>query len=572
MLKGSAKPILLGAAIIVLATLLAYWPALQGGFVWDDDAYVTNNALLSAPDGLPHIWLSAHYQSQYFPLVFTTLRWEYALWGLHPFGYHLVNVLLHCANALLAWTVLRRLAVPGAWLAAAIFALHPVQVETAAWITELKNTESTLFYFLALLAWIKFLRPETAAPWRFYLLALFLHLLALFSKTTACTFPAAMVLALWLRREPLNRKRILQIVPFLLLGLALGLVSVWWEGHLGNYKEKFSLSFTFAQRLLLATRAVWFYLGKLVWPVNLAFSYPRWDLDSRDTTQYVWLIGCGAFAALLWWKRRQWRGTIAAVAFFVAALSPMLGFISLFTFYYSFVADHYQYLACLGPIALFAAGVCRLLIKWQTVRLQQYAVYFLILATLGALTWQQARAYENLETLWRDTLKKNPGSWLAHHNLGLTLAKQGNRAEAEWHYRETLRLKPDNGDAHYNLANLLFATGRPEEALSHYERALPFSPGDADFHNNYGVALFALRQSEAAAEQFREALRLNPGLVGAHFNLGVALEAQHKREEAIQQYETVVRLQPDSDAAKARLRVLSMQPTNSLVPSKSPKE
>ena len=211
-----------GAVFIVVAIFIAYLPALHGGFIWDDDAYVTNDPLLSAPDGLWRIWFSAHHQSQYFPLVFTTLRFEYDLWGLNPVGYHAVNILLHAANALLAWLILRRLTVPGAWLAAAIFALHPVQVETVAWITELKNTESTFFYLLALLAWMKFAASES---WRFYALTFLLYALALFSKTTACTLPAAMMLVLWLKREPLTLGRWIQLVPFLAAGLAMGLLS-----------------------------------------------------------------------------------------------------------------------------------------------------------------------------------------------------------------------------------------------------------------------------------------------------------------------------------------------------------
>src|SRR5262245_38034341 len=217
---------LAGSAFIVLATFLAYLPALGAGFIWDDDAYVTNNPLLRAPDGLRDIWFSTKHQSQYFPLVYTSFRLQYALWGLDPFGYHAVGVLLHALNALLAWAVLRRLAAPGAWLAAAIFALHPVQVESAAWITELKNTQSTFFYLLSLLAWMKLTDGGARRPALLYALALALFLLALFSKTTACTLPAAMVLVLWLRRRPLGPRRIALILPFLAIGVGMGLVSV----------------------------------------------------------------------------------------------------------------------------------------------------------------------------------------------------------------------------------------------------------------------------------------------------------------------------------------------------------
>jgi hypothetical protein len=232
------KPVLLGGLFIILATLAAYWPVFSAGFIWDDDAYVTDNPLLTAPDGLSSIWFSAHSQSQYFPLVFSTLRLEYALWGLNPVGYHVVNVGLHIVNSLLVWALLRRLALPRAWLAAAVFALHPVQVETVAWVTELKNTESTLFYLLAVFAWLDFCAGK--GRW-FYALALALHALALFAKTTACTLPAVLLLVLWLKNEPVNWRRIFQVLPFLLLGFGMGLLSVWWENHLGNNLPKFHL-------------------------------------------------------------------------------------------------------------------------------------------------------------------------------------------------------------------------------------------------------------------------------------------------------------------------------------------
>jgi len=288
------------AGVLILLVVAAYWPALRGGFIWDDDAYVTENPMLTDTNGLHEIWFSAHTQSQYFPLVYTTFRWEHALWGLHPSGYHLVNVLLHGLNAALVWIVLRRLSIPGAWLAAAIFALHPVQVETVAWVTELKNIESLLFYLLSLMAWMKFIDRTGPGQWRFYLLALAAYLLALFAKTTACTLPAVMVLILWARGQRLSQLRAAQILPFLVIGLGMGLVTVWWEKHLGNYDERLGLSLNFLQRVLIAGRALWFYAGKLAWPANLTFSYPHWEINVQAASQYIPLAGCLAVAFILY--------------------------------------------------------------------------------------------------------------------------------------------------------------------------------------------------------------------------------------------------------------------------------
>jgi protein O-mannosyl-transferase len=545
----------LGCAVILLATFAAYGPALRGGFVWDDDAYVTANPLLTAPDGLARIWFSSHTQSQYFPLVFTTLRVEYALFGLDPFGYHVVNVLLHGLNALLVWAALARLAVPGAWLAAAIFALHPVQVETAAWITELKNTESTFFSLLALLAWLRFTDDDSERPLRFLALSLVLYQLALFSKTTASTLPAALVLSLWVRGRALGPRRWLEIAPFVALGLAMGLVSIWWERHLGNYAEAFGVSLGWPERVLVATRALWFYLGKLVWPATLSFSYPRWELDPRDPAQWLWAMACVALAASLWWTRgRLGRGPLAAAAFFAATLSPMLGFVPLFTFYYSFVADHYQYFACVGPIALFAAGASRLAPVWPTLRGGAAAG---LLAALAALTWQQAGAYRSHEALWRDTLAKNPGSWMARNNLGVLLQERGELDEAETHFRESMALHPDNAEARFNLANLLVGAGRTEEALEHYEAAVRLRPGRVQFHAGLGRALLTLGRSDAAVAAYREALLRDPESVPARLGLALALERQGARAEAALEYREVLRRDPRAEQAAARLRALA---------------
>ena len=544
----------LGAALIVLMTVVAYLPAMRAGFVWDDDLYVTQNPLLTDPDGLRRIWFSAHHQSQYFPLVFTTLRFEREWWGLNPVGYHVVNVLLHAANALLVWALLRRLGLPGAWLAAAVWAVHPVNVESVAWVTELKNTQSTLFYLLALLAWIKFLDKGTSRPWRFYGAALVLYSLALFSKTTACTLPAALVLALWLRKEPMDGRRCLQVAPFVVFGLAMGFLSVWWEAHLGSYSEEYHLSMGALERLLIATRALWFYAGKLIWPTRVAFSYPRWEINLRDPIEYVWLLGCVAVASVLWWRRSTLgRAPVAAAVFFVAALSPLLGFIPLYTFRYSFVADHYQYVASIGLIALFAAAVSNLGPARHLGRSLPCVLSLPILLMLGALTWQQSSVYQNLETLWRDTLAKNPSAWIAHNNLGLVLEDQGKHMEAKEHYEAALRLKADYPEAYNNLGNVLVHLNKAPEAIALYEQAIRVKPDYAEAHNNLGVALEQAGRTEEAIAQYGKALRIAPDYAEAHNNMGVALCRTGRAPEAIRHFEEALRIEPRNARAHVNL-------------------
>ena len=283
---------------LVLAVILTYLPVWYAGFIWDDDAHVTRLDLRSWA-GLGRIWFVLGATHQYYPLVHSIFWVEHWLWGDGPLGYHLVNILLHALSALLLVKILRRLEVPGAWLAAAIFALHPVQVETVAWITELKNLESLFFYLLALLAWMNFVDEPDRSWWHCYGLALAAYLLSLFAKTTACTLPAAMLLVLWLQGQRLTWSRCIQILPFLLAGLGMGLVSVWWKKHLGNYDDRFGLPLSVLQRMLIAGRALWFYAGKLAWPVDLTFSYPHWDINPGALLQYVPLAGCIAVAAIL---------------------------------------------------------------------------------------------------------------------------------------------------------------------------------------------------------------------------------------------------------------------------------
>src|SRR5213594_2879888 len=288
--------------LLAAITIFAYRPAWNGGFLWDDDDYIIKNDLLTASDGLRRIWFSLDSPSQYFPLVYTTFRLERAIWGLHPAGYHWVNLLLHVANALLVWRVLVRLNVPGAWLAAAIFALHPVQVESVAWITERKNVLMGFFFLLTLLAWTAFVDERTKRPWRFYGLALIFYMLALSAKTTACTLPAALFLILWLQKKPISWKRISQIIPFLVLGIAMGLLAMWWE----RYHQGTSLALVPLgpiERILVASHAVWFYLGKLIWPSSLTFIYPRWTISPTHLLDYVWLLTAVGLCAAIYFAR-----------------------------------------------------------------------------------------------------------------------------------------------------------------------------------------------------------------------------------------------------------------------------
>ncbi|MFL6299041.1 MAG: tetratricopeptide repeat protein, partial [Terriglobales bacterium] len=536
------------AALLIIATLVAYQQAWRAGFIWDDDMYVTTNHLLTAPDGLKKIWFSLESPSQYFPLVYTSFRFEHLLWGLNPVGYHWINFLLHAANALLLWRVLANLRIPGAWLAAALFALHPVQVESVAWISERKNVLMAFFYLLAVLAWVKFVAGKHKDELKFYLLAFLCFLLALFSKTTACTLPIALLLISWLKRGSISLQRIVQLVPFLAAGVGMGLVSMWWERyHQGTQGEVFSIGII--ERLLVAARALWFYLIKLAWPAQLAFSYPRWDIATKDLTAYYWLGGCLLLVAAIWVLRR-WlgRGPEVALAFFAITLAPVLGFVMLYTFRYTFVADHYVYIASIGPLTLAAAAITTALNPLPRIARQSLIVLLAaaLLIPLAFRTWQHSAAFANEEALWRDTLKVNPGSWMVHNNLAILLVRQGKTDEAMGEYEEALRLDPDYAEAHYNLATALMRHGRFSEARMHFEKAIELNPKMAVARANLGAALLEQGETEKAIEQFQEALKTDPRLSLAREQLAQALLFLGRKEEALPQLESAAAGNDDS--------------------------
>ena len=535
------------ALVLAAVTIFAYRPAWNGGFLWDDDVYITNNELLTAPDGLRRIWFSLDSPSQYFPLVYTTFRIEHALWGLNPTGYHWVNLLLHIANALLVWAVLARIKIPGAWLVGAIFALHPVQVESVAWITERKNVLMGFFFLLTLLAWIAFVDERTKRPWLFYGLALILYLLALSAKTTACTLPAALFLILWLQRKPISWKRIFQIIPFLVLGLAMGALAIWWERyHQGTSRGIFTF-LSPVERVLVASRAVWFYLSKLVWPSNLTFIYPRWDISPAHPLDYVWLLaGFIACVAIYFLRRYFGRSVEVAAAFFVATLSPVLGFIMLYTFRYTFVADHYQYLACIGPIALASAGVVTLADTFKNGRTLILSVVLCVVALLATLTWRQAAMYGNIETLWRTTLARNPDCWMAHNNLGIVLFQKGKLDEAIAHYRTTLQMEPKFWDADYNLGSALLGKGQVDEAIFYCDKAVAMEPNDPDARVALANALLEKRRIDDAIVHYQKAVAIRPDYFLARYGLGHALLEKGELGAAIDHCRAALLIQPNN--------------------------
>jgi tetratricopeptide (TPR) repeat protein len=544
---------LIFAVVLAALTIFAYRPAWHGGFLWDDDDYIIKNELLTAPDGWQRIWFSLDSPSQYFPFTYSTFRIEHALWGLNTTGYHWVNLLLHVGNSLLVWAVLARLKIPGSWLAAAIFALHPVQVESVAWITERKNVLMGFFFLLTLLFWIAFVDERTRRPWIVYCLALVCFVLALSAKATACTLPAALFLILWLQKKLITMRRVFQIVPFVVLGTGMGLLAVWWERyHQGTNRGLFTfLSPT--ERILVASRAVWFYLSKIFWPSNLTFIYPKWNISPTNLIDYIWLLAGFAACVAIYFSRRYFgRSVEVAAAFFVATLTPVLGFIMLFTFRYTFVADHYQYLACIGPIALASAGIVSLSDKFAQCRAAIVSIALLSVASLGMLTWRQAATYADIETLWRTTLARNPECWMAHTNLGLVLLQQGKLDDGIAHYRSALQMQPDSWDAEYNLGTALVRKGQVDEAIQHCERAVAMRPTDPDAQVSLGDALLRKGRIDDAIDHYQKAMMAQDNHFLARYGLCHALLEKGELDSAIQVCRSALELWPlDADCHTA---------------------
>jgi protein O-mannosyl-transferase len=535
--QGNRASLWLQAAILVAAVVLAYQPAWHAGFIWDDDVYVTHNRLLTAPDGLKRIWFSRDSPSQYFPLVYTAFRIERDAWGLAAGGYHWVNILLHAANALLLWALLRRLRLPAAWLATALFALHPVQVESVAWVTELKNVLSLFFCLLTAWAWLEFTEDRPKA-WRFYALALLLQALALLAKTTACTWPVALLLMLWMQRKPISVQRIWQIIPFFAMGLVMGLVSIWWERY-HQYAVGDVFAIGWMSRLLIASHAVWFYLGKLFWPFGLSFSYERWQMGANNPLPYLWLGACIIAAVAI---GRDGRGLKAAALFYVVMLAPLLGFIMQYAFRYSFVADHYQYVAIIGPMVLAAAALEKILARFGQAKILIYAP---LVVFLGFLTWRQCHHYADSESLWRATLATTPNSSIARNNLSQALLDKGKMDEAIALSSEVLATQPNDPVAENNLGFALLDKGQVRESISCFDKAIAARPNDPNPYYNLGRAWLKASRYENAITNFQTAVRLQPDFASAYCNLGYALLQSGRISDAISNYQQAIALEPD---------------------------
>jgi protein O-mannosyl-transferase len=504
---------LLFGAILVGVTVLTYQPAWNGKPLLDDADHLITDPKLRSLSGLISLWIAPPPTHQYHPLLDTLFWIGDKLWGESMLGYHLVSISLHAVSALLLLRILRRLEVPGAWFAAAIFALHPVQVESVAWVVELKNTLSGVFFFGCILTYLNFDQNQNRI--RSYVVVLVLFLLGMMAKPILATLPAVILIVLWWKRGKLEWKRDVQpLVPFIVLGIVAGLLSVWMEREFsGSQREITELSLT--QRLLVAGRAFWFYLGKIFWPSKLSFMYPRWKVNPSEWWQYLFPIAALFVLAVAWRLRGRWRAPLAGLLFFVATLLPLLGFFNVSFFRFSFVADHFQYLPIVGIITPVSAGAVLLLNRfgrWQ--QMLGYGFCGALLITLTGLSWMQSRVFRDYATCFRAVVERNPSSWAAHINLGFEALSRRSWDEAAAHFHKVLETNPDHPPAakraYLALSGILLTTGHTDEAITDLEKALQIDPNYAEAHGNLGNAFLRKGRTRDAIAEYRRGLEIAP--------------------------------------------------------------
>jgi tetratricopeptide (TPR) repeat protein len=562
--------------LLFCLVLIVYLPSLSSGFIWDDDDYVTENSTLRSLGGLRQIWLEPEATPQYYPIVFTTFWVEQHLWGLSPAGYHLVNAALHAANAVGVWLILRRLSIPGAWFAAALFGLHPVHVESVAWITERKNLLSASFYLLAMwqfLGWVEGVSAEgdrlrRSGSLHSYTLGFCFFICALLSKSVTCSLPAVLVLLRWWKAGQIRVREIGPLVPLFGVGALLAFNTAWLErAHVGASGVAFS--WTLAERVLIAGRALWSYATTLLWPFDLCFIYARWTVQS--TAWWQWTIVLGALSiplALLAWQRRL-SGALVALLCFGGTLLPALGFFNIFPMRYAFVADHYQYLASLGILALVAAWWLQPHVaqkwNWRSPSVANIAfdvrraIAAAVLLALACLTWQRQSVFHDSWTLWSETLARNPTSMIANIQMGRLASHRGDFVAAEGYFRAGLRYRTDELETHEfetNLAHALSAQGRLAEASAEFQKALARKP-DYPLALN-GLANIAARQRNfaAAIDLYRQSLAVQPANAVIRTNLANALADSGDSASAEREYRSTLEADPGSTAARLGLALL----------------
>jgi protein O-mannosyl-transferase len=566
---------LLPAAVIVLAGAWIYGPALHGPWIWDDSAEIIGNPLMRDPHGLAKIWISP-VTPDFFPLK-TTLQWLlWRLWGADSTPYHALTLGLHLVSALLFWRVLKRLGLRFAWLGGLLFVVHPLVVESVAWVAELKNTLSLAWLLLAMIAYLEYDRRASAAEptprvRSAYFRSVLFFVLAALSKSSVVMFPFVLLLHAWWKRGRVRREDLIASLPFFAASLVLGLITVSFQLHRALVTWSIPAGGA-ASRIAGAGVALAFYFWKSILPLHLLLMYPQWSINPPSLLQWLPWPGLALLFVWFWRKRATWgRPAIFGVGFFLLNLLPVLGLVSMSYMHIAWVADHFAYLPLLGLLGLAVGGIGwladRLADRPSAARLGAIGLLVLLLGALAVESRSQAALFGNEEALWSATLRENPDAWMAHINLGHLLGTTGRGPEALDHYSAALRIRSDLPEAYYNRGSTFEQLGRYPEAIADFEQSLRLQPGNPDAEVNLGNALVRTGRIPEAIDYYQAALRVQPGaadartyLAEAHSQLGFSLlqqrrlpEAGAQFEEAIGDYRQSFLLRPDNAEAHAHL-------------------
>ena len=534
--------------VLTLLVVVSYFPALSGGFVWDDVIFA-EEPVIHAASGLWNIWFSPSdikNEGHYWPLVYTSFWLEHKLWGLAPAGYHAVNILLHLVNVLLLWRLLVRLAVPGALVIAAVFAVHPLHVESVAWIIERKDVLSALFYLAAVLAWIRFTEAPRAGH---YALALVLFTAGLLSKSVVVTLPVALLIWHWWQHGRVTRMALLRLVPFFAVAVCITAADLSFY----TSRETLALGYTLPERLLIAARALWFYVGKLLWPTELAVIYPLWEIDAGNLPAWGYVVAAVALAAVLWLGRRRiGRGPLAGALFFAVTLAPVLGFVDYGYMQFSFVADRFQYLAGIGVLAvLIGAAVHGANQLPRGSQMAACGLAVVVVGLLGTLTWRQAGIYQDEVAFFSHIVALNPAARDAHLNLGSALFEADRVEEGLAASRIAVAQRPDSAKALANIGRALIKLEQFEEAEEHLLRARQLDPRSITAHQNLAEVFRKQGRYTEAVPSYQTVLEIDPDYALAYAGMGMALFGAQRYDEALVAISQALALEPDLPTASA---------------------
>lgn len=502
--------------LILLLTVVVFIPALFAGFIWDDNAG-TDNSLLRTVDGLWKIWFVPNAnvkESHYWPVVYTFFWFENHLWGNNPFGYHLINILFHTLNVFLLWQILKRVGISGAGFIALLFALHPVHVESVAWIIELKDLLSAFFYLSSFLVYLTYQNNQN---WKILLLSLVLFVCALLSKSIVASLPIAILFYLWWKKGKVMKNEVVSLLPFFFVAIMITFLDVKFAQH----RSPAHLGLIPLERFIIAGKSLWFYFEKLILPTNLMTAYPLWDSNIYSIINYLYPVSYLLLLIMLYLGKSTFgRGPVSAFLYFAITLAPVLGFIEYGFMFFSYVADRFQYLASIGIIVLFGVLLINIYNRVKaSIKPILRIVGITLLAILGFLTWKQTELYDNDVTLFQYNLIKNPNSWLAYNNLGVAMAQSNKPEEAIQYYSKAIKLKPEYSYPYNNLGILLLKEGHPKQAESYLRLAIQYNPVFVNAYVDLGIALALQGKYDEAIFSLKKALELSPFHAEAKYNL-----------------------------------------------------